>query len=366
MSNRTELIEILKQKFKKHTTPAKKYADDLLPQVDKVVWSTEPMYYMEQLAIELGRLPKGRILKTEPAELYRCYKTGYDKEGNILTEEHWAGHPSNGHTKFFVREANQTYSYTIDRNGALDKIEFAEYNDGKPILYGRYSRYIDACADSYFYSDDKKLNKIENSSDRSFEIQETAYNIDYDNLGAIEKITRTDEVSATFPKGQTIVVYKKTNYSIKALTDIFTEEMVDVLTLAIKNKPKNYAMVAVEAAFSSDNWLPLRLHIFNEEKPLTRELILQNFINSDNVIYEDISTVKLKEVSLLLLHQATTQEKYDLPYKLLIDISKRVKQNIDGLNTLLIPADLYDDYNETVLSLLEKIYSKKELKNLSI
>jgi hypothetical protein len=365
MSIRTELINALKQKFKKHINPAKKYADDLLPQVDKFVWSTEPLYYMEQLAIELGRLPKGRILKAEPAELYRCYKTGYDKDGNILTEEYWAGHPSNGHTKFFVRDVNEMYSYTIDRNDELEHIEYTEYSGGKPIVYGRYSRHVAACADSYFY-DDGKLKRIENSTDRSFEIQETAFDIDYDTLGAIEKITRTDEVSATFPKGQTIVVYKKTDYSIKALIDIFTEEMVDVLTKAIKKNPQQYAMVAVEAAFSSDDWLPLRLYVFNEEKLLARELLLQDFINSDNVIYEDISTVKLKEVSLLLLHQATSQEKYDLPYKLLTDISKKVKQNIEELDTLIIPADLYDDYNESVLSLLEKIYSKKELKNLSI
>lgn len=366
MSIHTELINSLKLKFKKHTNPAKKYADDLLTKVDRFVWSTEPQYYMEQLAIELRMLPKGRILKTEPQELYRCYKTGYDKEGNILTEEYWAGHPSNGHTKFFVREANQMYSYTIDRNDALDQIEFAEYNDGKPMLYGRYARYIDACADSYFYSDNGKLKRIENSSDRGFQIQETAFDIDYDNLGAIEKITRTDEVSVTFPKGQTIVVYKKTDYSIKALINIFTEEMVDVLTQAIKNNPKQYAMVAVQAAFSSDEWLPLLLYRFNGEKPLTKDLLLQDFINSDDVVYEEINTVKLKEVSLLLVHQATTQEKYDLPYKLLIDISKKVKQNIDGLETILIPADLYEDYSETVVSLLEKIYSKKELKDLII
>ncbi len=366
MSIRTELIKVLKQKFKKHTNPAKKYADDLLPQVDKFVWSTEPQYYMEQLAIELGRLPKGRILKAEPEELYCCYKTGYDKDGNILTEEYWAGHPSNGHTKFFVREANQMHSYTIDRNDTLEHIEFSEYDNGKPIVYGRYSRYVAAGADSYFYSDNGKLNRIENSTDRSFEIQETAFDIDYDNLGAIEKITRTDEVSATFPKGQTIVVYKKTEYSIKALIDIFTEEMVDVLTQAIKNNPKQYAMVAVEAAFSSDDWLPLMLYVFNEEKPLTKDLLLQDFINQDDVMYEVIGTDKLKEVSLLLLHQATTQEKYDLPYKLLIDIAKKVKQNIEELDTILIPADLYDDYSETVLSLLGKIYSKKELKDLGI
>lgn len=366
MSIRTELIDSLKQKFKKHKTPAKKYADDLLPQVDKFVWSTEPQYYMEQLAIELGRLPKGRILKSEPSELYRCYKTGYDKEGNILTEEYWAGHPSNGHTKFFVREANQMHSYTIDRNGAIDQIEFAEYDDVNPILYGRFSRYTDAFADSYFYSDEGKLKRIENSSDRSFEIQETAYDIDYDSLGAIERITRTDEISATFPKGQTIVVYKKTEYSIKALIDIFTDEMVKVLTQTIKTNPKQYAMVAVEAAFSSDDWLPLLLYKFNEEKPLTKDLLVQDFINSDNVIYEEINTVKLKEVSLLLLHQAVTQEKYDLPYKLLVDISKKVKQNIEGSNTILIPADLYDDYIETVISLIGKIYSKKELKDLGI
>ncbi len=366
MSIRTELIDSLKLKFKKHKNPAKKYADDLLSQVNKFVWSTEPQYYMEQLAIELRRLPKGRILKTEPAELYRCYKTGYDKDGKILTEEYWAGHPSNGHTKFFVREANQMYSYTIDRNDVLEHIEYTEYNDGNPISYGRYSRYVDACADNYFYNDDGKLNRIENSYHRSFEIQETAYDIGYDSLGAIEKITRIDEVSATFPKGQTIVVYKKTDYSIKALIDIFTEEMLDVLTMAIKSNPKKYAMIAVEAAFSSDDWLPLVLYAFDSEKPLTSDLTLQDFVNSDNVHYQDIATVKLKEVSLLLLHQAVTQEKYDLPYKLLIDISKKVKQNIDGSETILIPADLYDDYSETVLSLLGKIYSKKELKDLNI
>ena len=212
MSIRKQIIDSLKQKFKKHTAPAKKYAADLIPKVEKYIWSTEPQYYMEQLAIERGRIPKGRILKSEPLELYRCYKTGYDKDGNVLTEEYWGGHPSNGYTKFFVMEANHTYAYTIDRNDTLDEIEYLEYSNGKPVLYGCYSRYAAKSADSYFYNDDGRLNCIEMTKDASFEMQETVYTIEYEALGSIDKITRIDPVNSTFPKGQTFVIFKKANY----------------------------------------------------------------------------------------------------------------------------------------------------------
>lgn len=195
---------------------------------------------------------------------------------------------------------------------------------------------------------------------------ETVYIIGYDALGSIDKITRIDEVSGSFPEGQTMVIYQKTGYPIKALIDIFTSEMVAALTEDVKANTFKYAMIAIRAAFSSDDWLPLNIHFINGDSLLGRETLLHDFINPDEVAYAATSTPALQEVSRLLIQQATVQEKYDLPNKLLLDIAKKVKQNINGHDTLLIPADLYDDYSETVLSLLEKIYSKKELGNLML
>lgn len=364
MQTRTDLIKSLKKKFKSHKTPATKYAADLLPQVTKYVWSTEPRYYMEQMAIERGRIPKGRVLKAEPSELYRCHKTGYDKDGNVLSEEYWGGHPSNGYTKFYVTEGNITYSYSIERSGELDAIEYLEKVDGKPFLYGCYSRYASKIADHYFYNAEGKLSRIEGTRDGGYEMQDTVYTIDYDVLGSVDKITRIDPVNSTFPKGQTMVVFNKTKYSIKALTEMFTEEMVKVLTSAIEKSTHRFAMIAVEAAFSSDDWLPLKLHFSNGEKPLEGDTLLEDFINPETVRFVDVSTSELAHISQLLLQEATVQEKYDLPFKLLVDITKKVKQNISNTNILLIPADLYDDYSETVVSLLERVYSKKELKGL--
>lgn len=364
MQTRTQLLATLKKKFKNHKTPAKNYADELLPNITKYIWSTEPQYYMELLALERGRIPKGRILKSEPSELYRCYKTGYDVNGNVLYEEYWGGHPSNGYTKFFVTEGSTTYSYTIERSGEFDKIEYLEYLNGKPYLYGCYSRHASKFSDTYFYGTDGTLNRIEMTLDGSFEMQETVYTIDYEALGSIEKITRIDPINSTFPKGQTFVIFKKASYSVKALTEIFTEEMLEVLTSAIEKSTHRFAMIAIEGAFSSDDWLPLKLHFSNGEKVLENDTLLENFINPDTVSYADINTPKLENAAQLLIQEATIQEKYDLPFKLLNDVTKKVKQNINNKEILLISADLYDDYNETVVSLLERIYSKKEVKSM--
>lgn len=364
MPNRIELIASLKEKFKKHTSTTKKYAADLLPQVEKYEWSTEPQYYMEQLIYERSRIPKGRILKSEPTELRQCYKTGYDKNGNVLTEEHWAGHPSNGYTKFFVREAQQMYSYNIDRNGKLDGIEYLEYADDKPFFYGRYGTSGAKRAENYFYIPDGKLDFVETSQDNGYEVQETVYTVEYDSFDAIEKVTRIDAVSSNMPKGQNIVIYRKTAYSIKALTDIFTEEMVNALTSAIKENTQKYAVVVMEGTFSSEEWLPLKLHLTDGNKPLDKNMLLEDFINSENLNYIPLTTPKLENVSELLMQQASFQEKYDLPFKLLVAITKKVKENLNTQNILLIPAHLYDDYTLTLLYLLERVYSKKELKDL--
>lgn len=357
-------LDTLKKTFKAHKIPAHDYSEKLAPQVVKYIWSTEPQYYMEQLFHERGNWSKGRILKTEPEELYRCHKTGYDKDGNVLTEEYWGGHPSNGYTKFFVTEGNHTYSYNIDRSGAFDEIEYLEYNEGKPSAYASVSRYKLAFAENYFYDETGRLSRIECEVDNGY-IQETVYDITYDSFGALLKITRTDGVSPIFPKGQTgTLVYQKTGYSIKALTEIFTEEMVKALTEPIKASNHKYAMIAVEAAFSSDDWLPLKLYAFGNPEKITPDTLLSDFVNEDPVNYLAIDiSEKLKEVSRLLVQQATVQEKYDLPYKLLITVAKMVKQLADN-DIVILPADLYDDYSETVMSLLKKIYNAKELKAL--
>jgi len=363
MQTLKKLSDTLKKAFKAHKTSAQEYSEKLLPQVVKYVWSTEPQYYMEQLFIERGSRSKGRILKTEPEELYRCHKTGYDKDGNVLTEEYWGGHPSNGYTKFFVREDNQMYSYTIERNGALDEIEYLEYQDGKPTAYASVSRYKSVFAEHYFYDADDRLSSIKCEVEHGGYIQETTYDVTYDSFGALFKITRNDGVSPTFPKGQTeAVVYQKTGYSIKALTDIFTDEMIKALTEPVKASKHKYAMIALDAAFSSDDWLPLRLYTYNSTDKITPDVLLSDFVNEDPVNYLDIEiNDKLKGVSQLLVQQATVQEKYDLPYKLLISVTKMVKQ-LAGNDIIIIPADLYDDYSETVISLLKKIYNAKELK----
>lgn len=365
MQTRLNLIDSLKEAFKAHKTSVQEYSEKLLPKVVKYVWSTEPQYYMEQLLIERGSRSKGRILKNEPEELYRCHKTGYDKDGNVLTEEYWGGHPSNGYTKFFVTDDNHTYSHTIERDGALDEIEYLECNDGKPSAYATISRYKSVFAEHYFYDAEGRLNSIKCELEHGSYIQETTYDVTYDSFGALFKITRTDGVSPTFPDGQTgAVVYQKTGYSIKALADIFTEEMVKALTEPVKVSKHKYAMIALDAAFSSDDWLPLRLYTFSNTQEIIPDLLLSDFVNADPVNYTSVEiSDKLREVSQLLVQQATIQEKYDLPYKLLIKVAKMVKQ-LTPNDKIIIPADLYDDYNEPVVDILKKLYNAKELKKI--
>ncbi len=125
------------------------------------------------------------------------------------------------------------------------------------------------------------------------------------------------------------------------------------------------AVITIEAAFRTEGWLPLKLLLTSGNIPLQKDTLLKDFITPDTLTYTYRVTHKLKEVSLLLEQEAVVQEKYDLPHKLLTDITKKVKQQI-ATPTILIPADLHDDYSLPVASLLEKVYSKKEVKDMLV
>ena len=66
------------------------------------------------------------------------------------------------------------------------------------------------------------------------------------------------------------------------------------------------------------------------------------------------------------------KEKYDTPKKIVIKIAKEIKmwysENYDNLGIgnklVILPLDLPDDYQEKVLSTLQRIYSKGEFKKL--
>ena len=65
------------------------------------------------------------------------------------------------------------------------------------------------------------------------------YHITYNKLGDISEIKRKDEPSDFFPNGQDLTIYKKHNYSIKALTEILISELVELIKQGLQNQNFN-------------------------------------------------------------------------------------------------------------------------------
>ena len=87
---------------------------------------------------------------------------------------------------------------------------------------------------------------------------------------------------------------------------------------------------------------------------------------------EPISSERINETSHLLMQEIELKGKYDLPLKILIRIAKGIKlwysENINYSeiidNPIILPLDFPDDFYEDVSSVLQRIYSKGEIKKL--
>jgi hypothetical protein len=340
-----QLLKSLKDAFKKNTISEKTLAEHILPQVEKKIWATEPQLYLQALKVEIGRIPKGRVLKAEPEVKEYCTMMELDKNGRLVYEECWEGHPARGYLKYFDNDGDTTYSYTFTRSGDLDAMEYQQRKNGLPVAYGTYSRYAANFAETYYY-DTGRLVKIDCEVSYLSTKQQPVYTINYDGLSNIRDIYRTDAPSNDFPEGQHVAVYQNNPYSLKTLTDIFTEETNAATGNTLEGNIKEYLLIILDRAFITDEWLPLKIYAIDGTMPFDCDMPVTAITDFEALPQPENISERLANVSRLLVQEITVQEKFDVPDKLLLKTAKEAKMKAGDIKILAL--DLYDDLSLTV------------------
>lgn len=364
-----ELVQLniyMKEKFENNKNPEKYYSDQLNSKVEKVIWATEPQQYLELLKIERSRIPKGKILKEEPINKENCVKLSYNKFDELIFEEKWGSHPTHGFKKYFTYSNETICSYSFTRESVLTEIEYQKLEEGIPIEYANYSIGKANVCDKYEYQNGMlvRINTLWQSDPY---IQFPEYHINYDLFENIETIRRIDEPSDFFPEGQNIVIYKKHNYSIRQLTEIFIKETIKCITKEIgKNRDKNLLLIVLEHPFNGDEWLPFKFYFLKSIKELKKEMNLEEYIDVQQLNFEYQSNLnnQIIEASELLMQEMELKEKYGLPHKILKKIGQKIKkEGLEGKHTFkILLLDFPDDYSEDLNSILLKLYSNKEIR----
>ncbi len=371
MKAHQELLKSLKEQFESNTTTIADYEATALSSIIRWQWATEPQFYLEQLSIERSRKPKGRLMKNEPAEKKYCVRMGYNANDQLVYEEAWTNHPTNGYKKFYLNQVNQILSYTFKRNGKLDEIELLKLENSIPSWFGNVARHKASSIDNYTY-EVGKLSEIRTMWVSEPYVQFPLYKINYDEFDNLKLIVRTDAPSDFFPEGQQIEVFQQTAYSLKALTTIFVEETMRQLKAALiapSNKTPNCLLLVLENPFNSEDWLPLKFGFRKVELNFETEGMLKDFFDLEllELLANKKANAALTKVSNLLMQEIELKEKYDLPYKLLIKIAKELKKWLKtqaGISDqlMIFPLDFPDDYSLETVGILRRIYSVKEIK----
>lgn len=352
----TQLLKSLKDTLKKSPVTEKELSARIMPLIARKIWATEPQFYLEMLKTETANVPKGRVMKADPEVKEYCTMMGLDKDGMLVYEERWEGHPARGYKKYFDNDGDTTRSYSFMRDGALDEVQYQKRTDGIPVAFGTYSRYAVNFADTYSY-EGGRLARIDRSVVYLSTIQNPVYTVNYDGLDNIQDIIRTDAPSKDIPDGQHIIVYQRNTYSLKALVDIFTEETNAVIAKTLEGNNKQFLLIILDRAFVNDEWLPLKVCAIDRGKPFNATMPVGDLTDFEKLSPTIATSEKLSTVSRLLVQEITSQEKFDIPTKLLLNVAKHAK-SLAG-NTKVLALDLYDDYELSVGDILSKLYSKK-------
>lgn len=370
--NKQELLQSkLKEEFESFKTSEKEISNEVIPQINQTTWSTEPIIHLELLKIERSRIPKGQVLKEEPSKKEFCTKTCFDDQEKPIYEETWEGHPSHGYKKYFIYSEDSLSTYKFTRDGTIEEIEFQEQQEGLPTLYGCHAENKVNTFDEYEYQSGRlsKINSICVYDSRS---QHPTYIPKYDSFNNLSSLTRIDEPSDFFPKGQNIVVFERHKYSIKALQEILINEMIASIFQQIQAvKTKKVLVLAIENAFNSDDWLPPRYCFLDCDKVIQENQTIEEYIDFDQIEFNihHETNEKILHASRLLEQEIELQEKYESPGQILFKMAKKLKSELAKFKVvtppLIIPLDLPDDYQEDTCSVLERLYSTREIMKLT-
>ncbi len=365
MKNHIEILEDLKEELDNHSVSVKEYENQIFPKIVKFNWATEPQLHLELLKIERARLPQGKIYTEKNNNT--TIKLGYDSHNRIIFQEE-------ERYKFFIfYKDNSVWGYKFS-DGKIDRIEYQTLEQGIPKTFASYEKGVVNTVDKYEYRNERlvKINSYSSYEAFGYNPQMPNYHITYNKLGDISEIKRKDEPSDFFPNGQDLTIYKKHNYSIKALTEILISELVELIKQGLQNQnfnQKKLLLIFISNSFNSDDWFPPRFSIIKPKGFMKLDVTIDELIDLDLVFSEYPVSDKLVESSNLLMQEIELKEKYETPYKILIKAAKEIKswwsksnEKIDNL--IILPLDFPDDYYESILSALQRIYSKNEIKKI--
>lgn len=365
------LLSDLKSQFESHQTSDTFFQTSIEPSIQYYRWATEPQFHLAPFSMERARLSKGKVYNEPQDEAY--YRVGYDSMDRMVFEERSAHSSSGAYQKFIEYHSDTTWVHQF-KQGELDGLAYQRRKEGRPDLYVSYSPGVVNTAEQYFFDKDRliKIQSLNNYDAFKQDPQHPMYKFAYDALGAVDSITRIDKPSTFFPNGQEVKVFKKTKYSLKALTDIFQEEYLQYIAdqYTLNQKTDSLCLVIVlHNAFNSDHWLPFQLYFLAEHTQLTKQTTVADYFDFSQVGPPDVSSYNqsLLEVSQLLMQEIELKEKYELPLKLLEKVGKKVVDWISeqgkGTPIKVLALDLPDDFHEEVISSLRRTYTAKAYKD---
>ena len=365
-----KLLSDLKTQFESHQNPIEYYKESIQAQIRYYRWATEPQVHLALLQIERARLAKGKIYEEAQDETH--IRLGYDAEDQIIFEERTV-HSSSGSYQKFIQHNTDSSSVFHFKQGKLEGLAYLKRKAGLADHFVSYSPGVVNTAEYYFFENDRlqRIQTLNNYDAFKQAPQHPLYHIEYDALGAIELISRTDQPSDFFPNGQQVNIYKKNKYSLKALSDIFLNEsfgFIEDQFLSNQAVVGDYLAIVLHNAFNGEQWLPFQIHVVKQKTPLNKNIELTDYLDFSKLVPPDSSSypLKLVEVSNLLMQEIALKEKYELPSKLLEILGKMVikarSTSETGTHLKIIVLDLPDDFHEPALGVLRRIYSAKACK----
>lgn len=365
------LLSDLKTQFERHLTSIEDYEQQIRPQIQYYRWATEPQFHLALLQIERARLAKGKVFTEPQDETY--IRLGYDIENRIIFEERTTHSSSGPYLKFieYHPDSIKVYQY---KQGKIDGLAYLTIKENQPDIHVSYSPGVVNTAEQYFFEQGRltSIQTLNNYDAFKQDAQQPLYSITYDTLGAIQLITRTDQPSKFFPTGQEINIYKKSKYSLKALSDIFLDESLLYLQDQFQTQEgfltADCLLLVLHNAFNGESWLPFQLHELPVKAPLTNSIAVADYLDFSLLAPPEDSNYpkRLTEVSQLLMQEIELKEKYELPMKLLEKLGKRVvaarSEQTKGTPLKVLVLDLPDDFYEEVLSVLKRLYPAKTCK----
>lgn len=369
MKTRAELLTDLIDQFQNHDTPIEAFEQAVRPNIEYYRWATEPQFHLAPLSIERARLPKGKVFEQAQEDAY--IKLGYNARDQIISEERTSSSSSGTYQKFIQYQSNAIWSFLFKKN-QLEGLAYLAIKDNQAVQFVSYSPGVVNTAEHYFYEAGRlrEIQTLNNYDAFKRAPQHPVYTIEYDALEEINLIVRVDQPSDFFPNGQQLNVYKKSKYSLKALTDIFLLEMSKAVQKHLEGHKlgdRDCLALILHNSFNGENWLPFQIYTLQEQVALEKDTTVEAYLDFTQLSNTPKPHHRLREVSNLLMQELALKEKYDMPFKLLEKLGKGITTELAtdaaGTKVKVLALDLPDDFYAEVFGVLQRVYSSRACKD---